>query len=73
MKKKQLIGIIVTGVVIIAIGVTGILSNIVAGYFSRDMEDSSMLRDFFSNHDDFTHSWRDWPRFFRFADILGCL
>lgn len=54
MKKKQLIGIIVTGVVIIAIGVTGILSNIVAGYFSRDMEDSSMLRDFFSNHDDFT-------------------
>ena len=33
MKKKQLIGIIITGVVIIAVGITGILSNILADRF----------------------------------------
>lgn len=30
MKKKQLIGIIVTGVVIMAVGITGVLSNVIA-------------------------------------------
>lgn len=41
MKKKQLIGIIVTGVVIMAVGVTGILSNIVADRLSQAKKEES--------------------------------
>ncbi len=40
MKKKQLIGIVVTGIVIIAVGVTGVLGNVVSGMFVN--EESSM-------------------------------
>lgn len=35
MKKKQLIGIIVTGVVIMTVGITGVLSNIIADRVSK--------------------------------------
>lgn len=42
MKKKQLIGIIITGVVIIAVGVTGVLSNVLANrIFDTNSEDFS--------------------------------
>lgn len=46
MKKKQLISIIVTGAVIIAVGVTGILSNVVA---SRFMTDTTKSTNVFEN------------------------
>ena len=40
MKKKQLIGIIVTGAVIIAVGVTGVLSNVAGNYFMSKTTES---------------------------------
>lgn len=51
MKKKQLIGIIVTGVVIIAVGVTGILSNVVASKIIDKSSEStsSFLEEFVGN------------------------
>ncbi|MBR1742152.1 MAG: signal peptide peptidase SppA [Lachnospiraceae bacterium] len=41
MKTKQLIGIIVTGVVIIAVGVTGIVSNVVSKKLLAESEEKS--------------------------------
>lgn len=38
MKKKQLIGIIVTGLVIIAVGVTGVLGNVIQAKFAETEE-----------------------------------
>lgn len=48
MKKKQIIGIIVTGIVIIAVGVTGMLSNVVGSKIMSKQEEttSSFLNDF---------------------------
>ena len=50
MKKKQLISIIITGIVIIAVGVVGILSNVVANQFMSATEKSTetVFRSFFS-------------------------
>lgn len=41
MKTKQLVGILVTGAVIIAVGVTGVLSNVVKGKFTDAEEQAS--------------------------------
>lgn len=51
MKKKQLISIIITGVVIIAVGVTGILSNVVANRLMSATEKSAetTFRSLFSD------------------------
>ena len=35
MKTKQMVGILVTGAVIIAVGVTGVVSNIVKSKFTQ--------------------------------------
>lgn len=40
MKTKQLVGILITGAVIIAVGVTGVLSNIVKGRFTDAEKDA---------------------------------
>lgn len=51
MKKKQLIGIIVTGVVIIAVGITGVLANVVSSHFMADTANSTstMFSELFSD------------------------
>ncbi len=49
MKSKQLIGIIVTGLVIIAVGVTGVLGNVINAKFAAEQEEqSSFWEDIFS-------------------------
>lgn len=40
MKKKQLLGIIVTGIVIIAVGVTGVIGNVITAKFAETEEES---------------------------------
>lgn len=40
MKKKQLIGIIVTGIVIIAVGVTGIVGNVINAKYAQEEEET---------------------------------
>ena len=47
MKTKQLIGIIVTGLVILVVGVTGVVSNVIERQFFSDTEKSG--GDFFSS------------------------
>ena len=49
MKTKQLIGIIVTGVVIIAVGVTGVVSNVISKKLLAESEEkgNSMVRQIF--------------------------
>ncbi len=40
MKKKQLLGIVVTGIVIIAVGVTGVLGNVINAKFADEQEET---------------------------------
>lgn len=51
MKTKQLIGIIVTGVVIIAVGVTGVVSNVILQKFTNESrkESSSVWKQIFDS------------------------
>lgn len=55
MKKKQLIGIIVTGAVIIAVGITGVLANVVSSHFMAESADKTneMFNDLFSDTSSF--------------------
>ena len=48
MKAKQLIGIIITGIVVIAVGITGVASNVIAGKVleKTTKETSSFLEGF---------------------------
>lgn len=45
MKTKQLVGIIVTGIVIIAVGVTGVFSNIVGNKLLGSKKDANSIMD----------------------------
>ena len=51
MKKKQLIGIIVTAIVIVAVGITGVVSNVVAGTIldNSTKETTSWWKDLMSD------------------------
>ena len=51
MKTKQLVGIIITGVVVIAVGITGVASNVIAGRMleKTTKETSSFLGDVFDD------------------------
>lgn len=51
MKTKQLVGIIITGVVVIAVGITGVASNVIAGKMleKTSKETSSFLGDVFDD------------------------
>lgn len=40
MKKKQLLGIVVTGLVIIAVGVTGVIGNVITAKFAQTEEET---------------------------------
>lgn len=52
MKNKQLVSIIITGAVIVAVGVTGILSNVISGKLMANVkQEKSVLSSFWS--DDF--------------------
>lgn len=48
MKTKQLIGIIVTGVVIIAVGLTGVFGNVLSGMFSNEESSVGFWETFWS-------------------------
>ncbi|HBI60003.1 MAG TPA: hypothetical protein DDY31_02125, partial [Lachnospiraceae bacterium] len=51
MKTKQLVGIIITGVIVIAVGITGVASNVIAGRMleKTTKETSSFLGDVFDD------------------------
>lgn len=50
MKNKQLVSIIVTGAVIVAVGVTGVLSNVISGKLMADVkEEKSILYSFWED------------------------
>lgn len=51
MKTKQLVGIIITGVVVIAVGITGVASNVIAGKMleKTSKETSSFFGDVFDD------------------------
>ncbi|MDD7404027.1 MAG: signal peptide peptidase SppA [Butyribacter sp.] len=61
MKKKQLIGIIVTGAVIIAVGVTGVLSNVAGNYFMSKTTESKdgFFNEIMSDTNDFDEELPD--------------
>ena len=51
MKTKQIVGIVITGVVIIAVGITGVASNVIGSKLIKQnkTETSSIVKDMFSS------------------------
>lgn len=51
MKTKQIISIVITGVVIIAVGITGVASNVIGSKLIKQnkTETSSIVKDMFSS------------------------
>lgn len=50
MKNKQLVSIIITGAVIVAVGVTGVLSNVISGKLMADVkQEKSILSSFWAD------------------------
>ena len=51
MKTKQIVGIVITGVVIIAVGITGVASNVIGSKLIKQnkTEPSSIVKDLFSS------------------------
>ena len=70
MKTKQIIGIIVTGLVIIAVGITGVLSNVFSSQFTGGTDSFSFLTDFFEEDAVEEEAYPEEP-FVGVIDIVG--
>ena len=68
MKKKQLISIIITGVVIMAVGVTGIISNVLANHFLK-----SSTKSFSSSFEKFVEGELDSEVILPDDEFIGVL
>ena len=70
MKKKQLVGIIVTGLVIIAVGVTGVVGNIISAKYTKEESKSDFWTEFWesSTSEDMTFPEED---FVGRIDVVG--
>lgn len=70
MKKKQLVGIIVTGLVIIAVGVTGVVGNIISAKYTKEESKSGFWTEFWesSTSEDMTFPEED---FVGRIDVVG--